>query len=246
MKKSTTTRSYFSNIFIIALAFVAGAMIYFLGAIGFDKIAPYAGAANGSHQQVTVLVGTCNCITEFKPNPMLPGSGNQSDPYISNNMHVNMAFKANGIGKITIEDENGNILYEYNQTVIDGQERIIPIVFPNAGNHKIVIKFNGDEVSSNGVHTELFFRISRLIPIIPDLEIPGVPNTGAYIYIAGYAVQTYSLIISGAVVAIVAGILLFFYRRRQRRDVTKVKSFVKKTTPRRNVSKKINSKKLRK
>lgn len=229
MKKSTTTRFRISDIIIIIFAFVGGALLYFLSAVGIDKITPAAGAA-GAFQQVTVKVNACNCITEFEPNPMLPGNGVQNDPYISNNMRVNIAFKANGVGKITIEDENGNVLYVFAQTNSNEPEHIIPIVFPSAGDHKLIIKIDGDEYAINGVSTELYFRIGKLPPIIPD--IPGVPSTGSYIYIAGYAVQTYSLLASGIIVAVIAAILLFFVRRRQHRDETKVKVVTKTPTKR--------------
>lgn len=226
MKKSTTTSFRFSNIIIIALAFVLGAVLYFVAAVGIDKLTPAAGAASGAWQQVTVKVGVCDCITEFKPDPMLPGSGTVDDPFVSNNTSVGIAFKLNGTGKITIEDENGNVLYTYIQDVSNSPEQLATITFPNAGDHKLIIKIDGQEVSSNGVQTELYFRIGKLPPIIPD--IPGVPSTGAYIYIGGYAVQTYSLIISGVAVAILAAFILFFYRRRQHRDETKIKVKTKK------------------
>lgn len=244
MKKTTTTSFRPSNILIIFIAFILGAVIYFFGAIGIDKIIPSAGATSGAFQQVTVQVKGCNCITIFEPDPMLSGGGTKDNPYVSNNTHVSMGFKANGRGVITIEDENGKILYTFNQTDSNTPEQIVTIDFETVGTHKLIIKINGAETCANGVETELYFRIGKLPPIIPDIPLPwlpGVPNTG-YINIGGYAVQTYSLIISGVLFAIIAGFLLAAYRRREARNKTSIKVFVKKPRVRSKKSKSVPKK----
>ena len=234
MKKTVTNSFRLSNVLIISLAFLLGAVVYFLGAVGLDKITPAAGAASGAFQQVSVQVDSCNCITEFKPDPMLPGSGKKDNPYISNSTQVSIAFKASGKGKITIEDEKGNILYTFNQTDPNTSEQIAKITFSTVGSHKLIIKIDGAEVCANGVETVLYFKIGKLQPIVPDITLPwmpNVPNTG-YIYIGGYAVQIYSLILSGLIFAIIAGLLLMVYRKRKARNQTNIRVFIKKSNTR--------------
>lgn len=228
MKKTTKTSFRLSNIVIIFIAFILGTVVYFFGAISFDKITPSAGATSGAFQQVTVQVDSCDCITIFEPEPMLPGSGTKDSPYTSNNTRVSMGFKANGKGIITVEDENGKILYTFKQTNSNTPEQIIVIDFKTVGTHKLIIKINGEETCANGVEAELYFRIGKLPTIVPDIQLPGTPNTG-YINIAGYSIQIYSLLLSGILFAILAGILLIVYRRREARNKTNIKVFIKKS-----------------
>jgi len=230
MKKSTTThhKHRLINIAIVAAAFLVGALLYFLLAIGINKITPVAGAANGAWHQVTVTPGKCDCVVKFEPDPMLPGSGAESDFFIADNTTVGVKIGVNGVGYITIQDENGNVLYSYYQTSSDAIERTILITFPGVGEHKLIVKINGAEVALNGVDTELYFRVGKLPPLIP-----GIPNTGGYIYIAGYAVQTYSLLASGVIMATIAAFLLFRYRRRQHRADTSVKVIKQKPAKKR-------------
>lgn len=221
MKKSALLHIRISDIVIITFAFMGGSLAYFLGVVGIDKITPTANATIGTlSEQIVTENKTFDSIAEFSPNPALPGSGTQEDPYISSNMRVNLTFKIDGIGKVTIEDENGTILYEYDQIVSQNPGHIVPIVFTKAGNHSLTIKVNGDDYISN-VNTKLHFRVGKLPPIVPN--IPGVPNTGNYIYIGGYAVQTYSLLTSGMLVAILTGVLLFFYHRYQHHNAKTTK-----------------------
>jgi hypothetical protein len=234
MKKSTTTTLRLSSFAILTLAFLAGMLVYFLGAIGVDKLTPAAGAVSGGWQQVTVVVASnCDCITIFRPQPSLAGSGAPSDPFISNNTEVDMLVGVSGVGHITIEDENGDILAEFDQNFGDPPDRIVHITFPDAGGHKLIIKCDGAEVAANGVSTELYFNIGHLQPIVPDFTLPGAPKTGLYIYIAGYAVQVYSLLISGAIGAVAAWFILAAHRRRQQREKTQVRVFIKKPRPKR-------------
>jgi hypothetical protein len=228
MKKSTTTKLRLSNLVIIGLAFLAGMMVYFAGAIGYDRVVPHAGAASGAWHQVTVRVGVCDCITIFQPEPSLPGGGTAGDPFVANNTQVSVMVGVSGVGHVTIQDEDGNILAEFDQTVSDPTERIVSVTFPSVGSHKLIVKLNGAEVAANGVSTELYFNIGRLPPLIPDLNLPGVPKTGIYVYIAGYAVQVYSLLISGVIGAVAAYFILKAHRRRQARNLTAVRVFIKK------------------
>ena len=229
MKKSTTTshKHRLINIAIVAAAFLVGALLYFLLAVGISKTTPTAGAATGAWQQITVNVGACNCLIKFQPQPMLPGSGTLEDPFVSDNTTVGVLVQVNGSGTVTIEDGDGNILATYFQSNFDDPERVLDITFPNVGSHKLIVKINGDEVALNDVSTELYFSVSKLP------SIPGIPNTGGYIYIAGYAVQTYSLLASGVIMATIAAFLLFRYRRRQHRADTSVKVIKQKPAKKR-------------
>lgn len=231
-KKSFRKYLHVSDIIIIVFAFIGGALLYFLISAGVDKIVPTVSA---TEQYSDNKDKVCDCVTKFEPNPILPGAGTKNDPYISSSLRINISFKASTTGYITIENEVGNILYDYYQSISNDPGHIIPIVFAQAGNHQLIIKVNGNNDATDGANTELYFRVGELPPIIPN--IPGVPSTGAYIYIGGYAVQTYSLLASGVIVAVIAAILLFIYRRRQHRDETSVKAFVKKTKPRKKTSK---------
>jgi hypothetical protein len=232
MKKSTTTRFRVSNLLIIILAFLTGGLIYFAGAILYDKLTPAAAAAGQAWQQVTVQVGVCDCITIFRPQPSLSGAGLSTDPFITNNTRVDILVGVSGVGHITIADETGRVLAEFDQNFGDNPERTISIAFPNAGDQRLIIKLNGAEITANGVLSELYFRIGKLPSLIPDIKLPGVPNTG-YIYIGGYAVQIYSLLISGILSATAAGFLLAAYRRRQHRNQTTMRVFIKKPTKKR-------------
>jgi hypothetical protein len=231
MKKSTTTTHRLSSLATIALAFLAGMLVYLLGAIGYDRLVPTAGAASSSWQQVTVRVNQCDCITIFQPHPSLPGSGTASSPFVTNSTMVYVLVGVGGVGHVTIQDETGSILVEFDQTASDSLQRIVRLSFSNSGSHKLIIRFNGAEVAANGVPTELYFQIGRLPPLVPDLSLPGAPKTGLYVYIGGYAVQTYSLLISGVVGAVLAGFLLAAHRRYQRLNRTKVRVFIKKPRP---------------
>jgi hypothetical protein len=222
------------NVIIIGVSFLLGATLYFVSAIGIDKFTPHASAASSAWHQVTVQVGICNCITKFEPSPSLSGGGTDIDPFVDNNTTVDMLVGVNGQGHVTIEDETGATLAEFDKTASDPTDRLVTINFKTVGSHKLIVKIDGFENAANGLPTELFFLIGKLPPLVPDIKLPwmpNVPNTG-YIYIGGYAVQVYSLIISGAVFAVIAGILLAAHRRRQDRDRTNVKVFVRRQTRR--------------
>jgi hypothetical protein len=215
MKKSTTTTrrsiSSFSLLFIIA-AFVAGALIYFFGALAISRLTPSAGAASGGWHEVVVRVGACDCVAKFVPIPALPGDGSQINPYQTDNSSVQIAITVNGKGYVTVEDETGKIVLAYNKTSYNVEEKIATVELPHSlGEHKLIVKINGEISTAEDVSAVMYINLVALPPIIPNL--PGVPSTGSYLYIAGYAVETYSLLIAGAIGAIIAGIVICFKRR---------------------------------
>jgi len=173
--------------------------------------------ANAAFQQITITAAECECIVKFLPEQSLPGSGTVGDPYVTYNSRVPLLVGVTGTGIVTIEDQYGHVLYTYDKTSPEYAETIAQIDLPNGlGLYALTVKLNGvAAIDGPSVRVPMFIDY-RALPLPPE-----PPNTGGlnYLYVGGYAVQTFGMIVAGILVAVVIfGIFMIVAMRRRRQQ----------------------------
>jgi len=211
----TTVKYYWVKaILVSAIAFALGIVAYVLVGIA---VAHGESRANAAWHQVTVRPITCDCIIKFVPEQPLAGSGTAADPYVAYNSHVPIVVGVAGAGLVTIEDQNGNVLYSYNKTSTGYEELIAPIeLLDGLGLYELTVKLDGVEALGPNVISPMFIDY-RMLPIEP----PGPPDTGVlgHLYVGGYAVQTLGALMAGLLFGTIAfGVFMMVAARRRRRN----------------------------
>jgi hypothetical protein len=149
----------------------------------------------------------------------LPGSGSVESPYITENAGFDVNVELKGSGHLVIYDQYGNILGTYDKYSNSNETVIVHIILQNGvGDYEL--KFEYSELDN---HSNIYDTASinvRWKPIFtPEpgpaggglgFSLPEVPNTGYYVYVAGYAINLsiFLLFVCGIIIAIGAKIML--------------------------------------
>jgi len=210
--RAETNRYWIRAVAVSVVAFVLGVAIYILVGVA---VAHGMSRANAAWHQVTIAPVECDCVIKFVPNQPLLGSGTVIDPYITYNSQVPLVVGFTGVGLVTIEDQNGNILYTFNKVTAGYAEMIALVNLPNGlDTYELVVKVDGVEAIGPGVVLPMFLSYDLLpLRIAP-------PNTGAgggHLYVGGYAVQTLGVLMAGLLFGSMAFFIFFVAAARRRR-----------------------------
>jgi hypothetical protein len=225
-----------SGVVIGAAAFCFGALV--CGMVSIMAAAQWSGRAEAVSTTVEARVEQCDCLVRFFPAAQLPGSGTASDPFVVKNTKVDVKVGVNGVGLITIEDEDGNVLFTYNKTT-EGYEEILAHVElqDEIGDHYLIAKLDGDDIKFNGSRAILYFRLEEVGDWID------VPSTG-YFRVFGYMVDASGAVASGLMSAILfVGLFILFVVLKRREDERSKK---KASTLRRRTIAQINPRTMKK
>jgi len=218
-------RLYWLKAFLVTvLAFALGVVTYV--SVGIIISRQEVGA-NAAWHQLGVRAELCDCITEFIPAQPLPGSGTLADPHITYNSRVPVLVGVSGVGLVTIEDQLGNVLWSFNKVAHGFSEFEVPIDLLNGpGLYGLSVFLDGIEALGPNVESPMWieYRALPVPPVIPPVE-PDVPDTGSYLYIGGYAVQTYGVVLAGiAMAALVFGIFVIIALKRRKQEEKEARS----------------------
>jgi len=207
-----------SGVVVGVVAFCFGVLM--CGVISIIMAARWSGSVEAASTVVSAVVERCDCIVKFYPVAQLPGAGTADNPFVVKNTGVDVKVGVNGIGLITILDENGVVLFAYNKTV-DGYEEISAHVeLPYAaGEHRLTAKLDGNDIKFDGTEAVLYFYLEGIGDWVD------VPNTG-YFRVFGYMIDTSGVMTSGLVsAALLVGLfVLFVVLRRHENDRKKKQS----------------------
>ena len=152
-------------------------------------------------------------------------------------MHGNTAeliVGVNGVGLVTIVDENGNVLFSYNKTT-EGYEDIAVQLILNAGSTRLTALLDGDDIKFDGMPAVLYFLIEG--------SWIDVPKTGR-LRIFGTEIDTEGAVQTGLVSMLAfVGLFMVFVLVKKWDDKDKKE---RARTERRRVIAQINPKKLKK
>jgi hypothetical protein len=212
----TSRRQIVGGLFVAVGAFFFGFFAFIGAIIGPLAVSALIGNdadASGAWHQVTVSALPCDCLIKFGPAQSLDGSGSESDPYITKNASVPVLIGVAGVGLVTIEDENGNVIFSYNKTTPKYAEIPATLTLPEVGTYYFIAKLNGDPIMSSGKLAEIWIEYES-----SDTGID-VPNTG-YFYFGGYAIGATKSLAAGLLSVLFFGLLwlivILFARRRQK------------------------------
>ena len=210
-------------VLVTLLAFALGVVAYVVVGIVMTRGELRAEAASGGWQKVAVQARLCDCITEFIPAQPLPGSGTFEDPYVTYNSHVPVLVGVSGMGLVTVRDQFGNVLWSFDKTDPGFTEFEVPIDLAHGlGMYALSVFLDGIEALGPNVESPMWIDY-RALPVPPKPPKPpvepDVPDTGSYLYIGGYAVQTYGVVLAGvAMAALVFGIFVIIALKRRKQE----------------------------
>ena len=147
-------------------------------------------------------------------------------PYKTTNANFDMVLIANGIGVVTITDQNYNVLWTYNKTT-DGQKTLTASVslVGDPGSYFLTAQIVNSDLSPSSASSTLTVEYQATVIVPPVIPDPGLPNTGLYLKVLGRAVSFNQLLSLTIFVAPVVGLLtwLIVFRRRQQRARAEVR-----------------------
>ena len=115
----------------------------------------------------------------------LPGSGTVDDPYITENAGFDVEVTLKGSGHLVIHDQYGNVIATYDKYSEPDEIVKIHIVLQNGvGNYELSFEYYDINDHSK------FYNAVSINVLWKPVFAPDVPDTGNYVYIAGYAVKT--------------------------------------------------------
>jgi hypothetical protein len=125
--------------------------------------------------------------------------------YETNNSNVAVHITASGAGTITIKDQNGNVLWQYEKTTNDEEDFYPEVTLPNGV---------GDYTLTATITNGLGQSDSKTIIVTYSPTIPAPPNTGYY-YFSGYAVSVTSTWTFALLLAALLATIIFRLARRK-------------------------------
>jgi len=217
--RAATDHYWLKATLVSAIAFALGIAMYILVGIA---VAHGETNANAAWHQVSVEAIDCDCVIKFVPQQPLPGSGTALDPFVTYNALTPIIVGVSGVGLVTIEDQHGHVLYTFNKTTDGYEELIAPVNLPDGtGMYELVVKLNGVEAIGPSVILPMFLDYRGLL--LP----PTTGVAGGYLYVGGYAVQTFNVLASGALFGMAAFLVfLIAAARRRRREAESTRSNV--------------------
>ncbi|MCL1839724.1 hypothetical protein FWF89_01840 [Candidatus Saccharibacteria bacterium] len=212
--RTATNRYWIKAIAVSLIAFALGVAMYILVGIA---VANGTANANAAWQQVTIQpITECDCVAKFVPEQPLPGSGTTADPFVTYNSRVPMIVGVEGVGLVTIEDQHGNVLWSYNKIEPTYAEFVAQVDLPDGlGLYELAVKLDGVESIGPNVTLPVFIDY-RSLPLPP--EPPDTGANGGYLYIGGYAVQTFGVLLSGLLFGVVVFFIFFIAAARKRKQ----------------------------
>jgi hypothetical protein len=201
------------------IATIIVALVIAVGGVGLVSFVP-ANAAQADAVNVTVNVDSPQIdISVDKVNGI--NAGGVIETYNANNSIV---LDVVGIGVVTIKDQDGNVLYQYNKTTAGSEQLTADItLLGGVGTHQLTAEIDGPDGVRTANVTIIYKAVLPGIPGIPGTpsmpSVPGAPDTGlGYIYIAGRAIAVSSLVV---IILLLAGAIFaiwFVARRRKQRE----------------------------
>jgi len=213
-------------VLVTLLAFALGVVVYV--SVGIIMARGEVNA-NAAWHQITIQSAPCDCITEFVPVQHLPGSGTLADPYVTYNSHVPVLVGVSGMGLVTVRDQFGDVLWSFDKVTPGFTEFEVPIdLLHGLGLYSLSVFLDGIEALGPNVESPMWIDY-RALPVPPKPPKPpvepDVPDTGSYLYIGGYAVQTYGATLAGvAVAALVFGIFVIIALKRRKQEEKEARS----------------------
>ena len=111
-----------------------------------------------------------------------------------NNSNITARVCAEGIGTITIRDQHGHILWQYEQTT-EGPECYEPqLTLPDGVGDYVLTATISDGSQSDSMTADLIYEAV--------IDIPGTPTTG-YFYVSGYAMHQGVVLSASLVMALI-------------------------------------------
>ena len=218
-----------TGIAIGTLAFLLGAFAYSVAAV--LRSSQPAEAADVS---VSVRVERCDCLVVFRPSQSLPGAGTPGDPYVVEGNKVELTVGVNGVGTITIVDENGNVLFTYVKTT-EGYEDIAVHLTLTDGEHRLTALLDGNEIKFDGTPAVQYFLVQGFW-----IDVPG---TGSF-RLFGTEIDAKGAVKTGFVtMTVFLGLFLVFVLLKKRDEKERK---AKAKTERRRAIAQINPKKIKK
>jgi hypothetical protein len=164
-----------------------------------------------SASSVDVIVERCDCLIRFNPVPMLPGAGTAGDPYILKSNTVNVGVGVNGVGLVTIIDENGDVLFSYYKSTEGYEELPAQLTLPD-GLHRLTAQLDGDDIKWDGTGAVFYIKIGD------DGSDIDVPTTGWF----GRKDNISGAVRSGVIsVVLIVGLFILFAVLKKREDKRK-------------------------
>jgi hypothetical protein len=189
--RATSNRYWIRAVLVSLAAFALGGAMYVVVGIA---VAHGESRASAAWQQVAIQPLDCECILKFVPEQPLVGDGDVGSPYVSYNSQLSLVVGVASAGLITIEDQDGRVLFTYNK-VSSVYEEVVAVVklLDKLGVYELTVKLDGVKRLGPGVLSPMFVDY-RGLPLPP-----GPPNTGGagHLYIGGYAVQTFGVLLAG-------------------------------------------------
>jgi len=195
------------------LSVIGGALLIIFGLVTLIVSMVQPVFATGATQTVNVIVRSDDmAIMIDSPKPESDGV------FYTDRSSFNMTVIANGVGLITIKDQNGNILWSHNKTVSD-MEKLSAVIFlvGNPGEYVLTASITSANNSSEFAVAALriAYRETAITPIPPIFP----PSTGVYLNAFGRSVsleQILSLIIYAVIAgAIIFGVIILAKRRKK-------------------------------
>jgi len=220
----------------VLAGFAIGAMAFLLGMLVYGVVAILQSSepAEAADVSVSVQVERCDCIVVFRPSQSLLGAGTQGNPFVVEGNKTELTVGVNGVGTITITDENGNVLFTYVKTTEGYEEIAVHLTLPD-GEHRLTAQLDGDDIKFDGTAAVLYFLVQG-----SWIDVPG---TGSF-RLFGTEIDAKGAVKTGLLsAAVFVGLFLVFIvlKKREERD----KKAMAKTERRRTIAQ-INPKKIKK
>jgi len=129
-----------------------------------------------------------------------PGSGGT---LVATGPTVKVTFTATGAGLVTITDQNGHVLYQYNKVSSDLETITTPVtIIGGAGDYKLTLSITNDSLGTASDFINVTYR-----PVGP-----GTPNTG-FIKIGNQEYSVISVSALGVILVVLTIVAIIFKKR---------------------------------
>ena len=199
-----------------AVVAVVGILATFVHA---DDLNISPGASSGA-ELVQIVVPEAHRLIDFSADN-LPGSGTEGDLYVTYNAGFDISVKLFGEGRLTIRDQNGNVLATYDKTTVGLETITLPVeLLDGIGDYILTAEFS-NPLDDSEVYGVVTIRVRWEAVVGPVLSAPlDVPSTGYY-YFVGYAVAQSSFWACVTGISVTAIVVYFVVKwRRAKKSVS--------------------------
>jgi hypothetical protein len=197
---------------------VAAVALLFGVLVSLNNLTPMARAASDS------IDGTLTVGSDQLQVVVVSVNGKSAGRTVTTtNAKNKVTFDVQGVGLVTITDDKGDVLYQYDKVTSAPEEITADINLPGEpGEYKLTVQIASPQY---GVSQDTVTLIYESAPFVPN--IPGVPSTG-YLKIGGFSIPISSALIWLLIVA-AAGAAIWYLTNQSQNRRAPARATAKKT-----------------